>query len=57
LTLSWPVSYQEWILQAQTNALGTGLGSNWVDIGALPGTTTNIPLNEAPAVFYRLRHP
>jgi len=57
LTLSWPASYQAWTLQEQTNSLSKGLGTNWVDIGALTGTTTNVPLDAAPAVFYRLRHP
>lgn len=57
ITLNWPAAYQSWILQRQTNALNTGLGTNWVDLGVILGATTNVPLNAGPAVFYRLRHP
>ena len=57
LTLSWPVEYLGWILQAQTNS--TGLDADWAD---LPGTTlvtsTKLPifLGNLP-VFYRLWYP
>jgi hypothetical protein len=57
LTLSWPAEYAGWILQQQTNALSAGLKTNWVDLGAVSGTATNLPLNTAPAAFYRLRSP
>lgn len=57
LTMTWPSAYEAWILQVQTNSLTTGIGTNWVDLGPISGTTTNVPLNVAPAVFYRLRHP
>jgi autotransporter-associated beta strand protein len=59
LTLSWPADYKGWTLQAQTNALGVGLATNWVSVpGSTLITTTNIAINpNTPAVFYRLRYP
>jgi hypothetical protein len=59
LVLSWPADHLGWKLQVQTNALGTGLGTNWV---TLPGSDvligTNITINPASgAVFYRLVSP
>lgn len=56
LTLSWPVDHKGWTLQAQTNALTTGLNNNWVNV---PGSTaTNlvvVPIvTTNPSVFYRL---
>ena len=58
LTISWRSPYQGWILQQQTNGLNVGLSINWVDIaGTESVTTTNVPINTAPAVFYRLRQP
>jgi fibronectin-binding autotransporter adhesin len=59
LTLSWPASHIGWTLQAQTNALNTGLGATWYPI---PGSTTTnamtFPVNPAnPTVFYRLTYP
>ena len=58
LTLSWPANYLGWVLQAQTNSLGTGLGTNWVTApGSSQVTTTTIPLVATnPAVFYRLMY-
>ena len=58
LTLSWPVDHLGWILQSQTNGLGKGLSSNWVDVAGSGSSYTNVstinPTN--PTVFYRLRH-
>lgn len=56
LVLNWP-SGQGWLLQAQTNNLGTGLTTNWSTmIGITPPFTNNI--NAAnPTVFYRLTAP
>jgi len=56
ITLSWATNYLGWSLQAQTNAAGGGLSTNWV---AVPGSTTNtsmtFPLGaDNPPVFYRL---
>jgi autotransporter-associated beta strand protein len=59
LTVSWPATHLGWILQAQTNGLGAGLGANWSDVAGSSGVTSqNIPINPAnPTVFFRLRHP
>jgi autotransporter-associated beta strand protein len=61
LALSWPTNLG-WILQSQTNGLGTGLvtASNaWFDLaGSAAVTTTNLVVNPTnPSVFFRLRHP
>jgi autotransporter-associated beta strand protein len=59
LSLSWPTDHLGWILQSQTNSLGSGLTTNWVDVaGSETMTSTNIAINAAlPTAFYRLRHP
>ncbi len=59
MSLSWPTDHLGWLLQSQTNALSTGLGTNWVDVvGSDAITSTNITINPAnPTLFYRLRHP
>jgi hypothetical protein len=59
MSLSWPADHLGWLLQSQTNALSTGLGTNWVDVtGSDAITSTNITINPAnPTLFYRLRHP
>ncbi len=59
LTLSWPADHTGWRLQAQTNALGKGLSTNWVDVpGATTVHTTSFPVNPANgAVFYRMVYP
>ncbi|HEX7654267.1 MAG TPA: autotransporter-associated beta strand repeat-containing protein [Verrucomicrobiae bacterium] len=58
LTLSWPADHTGWRLQAQTNTLAKGLGTNWVDVAG--SATTNqvaVPVNQANgAVFYRLTY-
>jgi hypothetical protein len=59
LTLGWPADHTGWLLQAQTNRLNTGLGTNWVTVSdsdtnnqaAIPIGTTN------GSVFFRLVHP
>lgn len=57
LTLSWPADHTGWTLQTQTNSLGMGLGTNWVDVpGSATTNAVSIPIittNEA--VFYRLK--
>jgi autotransporter-associated beta strand protein len=59
LTLSWPADHTGWRLQAQTNAPGLGLGTNWADVA----DSTNVnqltfPMNPANgSVFYRLVFP
>ncbi|HEU5397145.1 MAG TPA: autotransporter-associated beta strand repeat-containing protein, partial [Verrucomicrobiae bacterium] len=59
LTLSWPADHQGWILQAQTNSLSSGLGTNWVDVpNSASITSTNIVIvPQNASVFYRLRSP
>ena len=59
LNISWPGTHQGWSLQAQTNTLNKGLGTNWVSI---PGTSSVISTNltivpGSPTVFYRLKMP
>ncbi|HEU6449308.1 MAG TPA: autotransporter-associated beta strand repeat-containing protein [Verrucomicrobiae bacterium] len=59
LNLSWPEDHLGWILQSQTNALDTGLGTNWFDVpGSETMTSTNFVVDPAsPSVFFRLRYP
>ena len=58
LQLSWPTAYTGWILLAQTNSLGVGLGTNWVPVAN--STSTNVitvPITTGNAsVFYRLQY-
>jgi hypothetical protein len=61
LYLSWPANYTGAQLQAQTNSLTTGIGTNWVNINpGGPSTATNlvgIPINVTNgAVFFRWKH-
>ena len=58
ITLSWPADHTGWTLQAQTNSLSTGLGTNWVDVSGSSATNQVIqPIDPAnPAVFYRLKY-
>jgi hypothetical protein len=59
LTLTWPPAYLGWLLQAQTNTLGIGLGTNWTTVPTSAGTNHFIlPVDAASgAVFYRLISP
>jgi hypothetical protein len=56
LSLSWPEDHLGWTLQAQTNALNAGLGSNWVDVpGSSSVTNVVVPIDtHSPTVFYRM---
>ena len=59
LELTWPADHTGWRLQAQTNSLATGLGTNWVDV---PNSTavhsvTNIVNPASGTVFYRMVYP
>ncbi len=58
LGLNWPTN-AGWILQAQTNSVATGLGTNWVDVpGSSTVTGVTNTINRANgSVFYRLRLP
>ncbi len=58
LNLWWPTN-ANWLLQAQTNSLQVGLGTNWVTV---PGsdTITNLSVTINPtngSTFYRLKLP
>jgi autotransporter-associated beta strand protein len=57
LTLSWPQDHTGWTLQAQTNAPGIGIGSNWVDV--VGSTSTNMIsapiISTNGSVFFRLK--
>ncbi len=59
LMLAWPASHLGWILQAQTNDLGTGLSANWFDLnGSGVGTNVTVAISQNhPMVLYRLRTP
>jgi autotransporter-associated beta strand repeat len=59
LNLSWPADHIGWRLQAQTNAPGTGLTTNWATV---PGSTTvnsmSFTINPAnSSVFFRMVYP
>jgi alpha-galactosidase len=57
LVLSWPTGYRGWRLQAQTNTLNTGLGTNWVDVPGSTGTNIwTVTIAEA-GMFFRLIYP
>jgi autotransporter-associated beta strand protein len=59
LTLSWPSDHTGWRLEAQTNTLASGLGTNWATVAnssdtnqmVIPIITTN------GSVFFRLIYP
>ena len=59
LTLSWPVDHIGWRLLSQTNALSTGLSTNWFPWpGSAVTNVVALPLDPAnPAVFFRLVYP
>jgi len=56
LTLSWPLAYNSYVLQSQTNSLNIGLSTNWVTV-LTTNNTIIMPMNSANgSVFYRLKH-
>lgn len=59
INLLWPPNHTGWRLQAQTNDLSAGLGSNWVDVaGSTNVNQMSIPMNPTNgSVFYRLVYP
>ena len=56
LTMSWPADHIGWKLQVETNALSTGLSSNWVDVtGSDQTNAVNFPVDTVNGtVFYRM---
>lgn len=59
LTLTWPADHTGWRLQAQTNSLNAGLGTNWQDVAGSTATNQVTATIDAAtgAVFYRLIYP
>jgi hypothetical protein len=59
LTLNWPADHVGWRLQVQTNSVGQGLGTNWVDVvGATATNQMIMPIKTANgSVFYRMIYP
>ena len=58
LSLAWPADHTGWILQAQTNAAGSGLGTNWTTLAGYDSTNqAQLSVVSANAnVFFRLVH-
>jgi fibronectin type 3 domain-containing protein len=58
IQINWPQDHTGWTLQVQTNAVGVGLGTNWVTVPN--STVTNqvqFPIDSANgSVFFRLVH-
>jgi hypothetical protein len=59
LQLSWPADHTGWQLQAQTNSLAVGLGTNWVSVaGSAQTNQMTMPMSATNgAVFFRLVGP
>jgi hypothetical protein len=56
MQFNWPSDHIGWRLEAQTNSIGAGLGTNWVTISGSPATNhLFIPINTLNgSVFFRL---
>jgi Malectin domain/Fibronectin type III domain len=56
MQFSWPQDHTGWSLQAQTNAPGAGLGTNWVTLPNSDATNQmTVPIDTTQgSVFYRL---
>jgi hypothetical protein len=59
MQFNWPSDHTGWRLEAQTNLIGTGLGTNWVTVSNSATTNqSSIPINSANgSVFFRLVYP
>ena len=59
LILSWPWDHTGWRLQAQTNSLAIGLGTNWFNVPNSAATNRlTLPIDQNnERVFYRLIYP
>jgi hypothetical protein len=59
LQFNWPADHTGWKLQAQTNAPGSGLGTNWVPFASSSGTNQLwLPIDPMNgSVFFRLVYP
>jgi hypothetical protein len=58
LYVSWPANFNQEQLQAQTNSVTKGIGTNWVDLNPSIGTNqVAIPMDRNNGtVFFRLKH-
>ncbi len=56
LTLSWPLAYNTYFLQAQTNSLSVGLSSNWTTVPTVYNSLTVPIIRTNASVFYRLEN-
>lgn len=56
IQLSWSADHTGWRLEAQTNSLTTGLGTNWVTVTGSSATNQMfLPISpSSPSVFFRL---
>jgi len=55
LQFSWDTSFGNYKLQAQTNSLGVGLGTNWADYPGGGTSPVTVPINATNGtVFFRL---
>ena len=59
LTLNWPASHIGWRLEAQTNSLAAGLGTNWFTMtGSSATNQVALPISVTNGtVFFRLVYP
>jgi hypothetical protein len=59
LQMSWPADHTGWQLQSQTNSLGVGLSTDWVNVpGSAQTNQLVVPLSTGnEAVFFRLMRP
>jgi hypothetical protein len=59
MQFTWPSDHIGWHLQAQTNSLGNGLGTNWITVTASSATNQiSLPISGAnESVFFRLIYP
>jgi len=56
IELAWPEGYGGYLLQAQTNAPGTGIGTNWLNVPEVGNHGLSVPITNAD-VFFRLSKP
>jgi hypothetical protein len=56
LQITWPTDHAGWLLQAQTNTLASGIGTNWSTVSNAAQTNqVTVPINVTNgAVFFRL---
>jgi autotransporter-associated beta strand protein len=57
--LQWPADHTGWTLQAQTNSLATGIGTNWIAVaGSVLTNVVTVPFSgDHPMVLFRLTFP